>query len=221
MKLYSRPLSPYSSIVRGVAYLKDVPLKIMTPPLGFPIPEEFRRISPLNRIPVLITGSGVTIVESSVIAEYLEEHFPEPPLLPVDSKHRALVRMFTRIADLDVLTPTMKLFELYSSAPRDNDAIDAHFKTLRHGLRAVEARMAYGPYALGDQLTMADAWLAPIRFIFNNFRRMTGRIDLLDACPKFNAYESIATQHPVLSLVWSEMNDGLKIFLSEFKTERV
>jgi glutathione S-transferase len=58
MKLYSRPLSPYSSIVRALAYIKDVPLKIIAPPPGFPIPEEFRAISPMNRIPVLITGSG-------------------------------------------------------------------------------------------------------------------------------------------------------------------
>ncbi|GLS33166.1 Glutathione S-transferase [Mesorhizobium albiziae] len=220
MKLYSRPLSPYSSIVRAIAYIKDAPLKIMTPPPGFPIPEEFRRISPLNRIPVLITGSGVTIVESSVIAEYLEEHFPEPPLLPADSKDRALVRMFARIVDLDVLVPTMKLFELYSTAARDNDAIDAQFKKLKHGLRTIEARMAFGPHALGDQLTFADAWLTPTRFIFNNFRTLTGRADLLDAYPKFNAYESIAIQHPQLSRVWSEMADGLKVFLSEFKPEK-
>ena len=46
MKLYSRPLSPYSSIVRALAYIKDVPLKIIAPPPGFPIPEEFRAISP-------------------------------------------------------------------------------------------------------------------------------------------------------------------------------
>jgi hypothetical protein len=41
---------------------------------------------------------------------------------------------------------------------------------------------------------------------------------MLDASYKFDAYQSIAMQHP--ALVWSEMSDGLKIFLSEFKTER-
>jgi glutathione S-transferase len=219
MKLYSRQASPYSSIVRAIAYLKDAPLKIMTPPPGAPIPEEFRRISPLNRIPVLITGSGTTIVESAVIAEYLEERFPDPSLLPADPKDRALVRMFTRIADLDVLTPVMKLFELYAAPARDDDAIEKHFASLRTGLRAVEARMAHGPYALGAEVTFADAWLTPIRFVFNNFRRVSGRQDLLDAYPRFDAYQSIATQHPVLSRVWSEMADGLKVFPSEFKTE--
>jgi glutathione S-transferase len=217
MKLYSRPLSPYSSIVRALAYIKDVPLKIIAPPAGFPIPEEFRAISPMNRIPVLITGSGETIIESVVIAEYLEERFPEPALLPPDSKDRALVRMFTRIADLDVLVPTMKLFELHFVQRRNEAEIAAQFARLHHGLTAIETRMAHGPFALGDDISLADAWLTPTRFIFNNFRIMTGRHDLLDAYPKFEAYEQIALQHPALSRVWGEMLDGLKIFLSELE----
>jgi glutathione S-transferase len=217
MKLYSRPLSPYSSIVRALAYIKDVPLKIIAPPSGFPIPEEFRAISPLNRIPVLITGSGETIVESVVIAEYLEERFPDPALLPEDSKDRALVRMFARITDLDVLTPTMKLFELHSLPQRNSAEIDAQFTRLHHGLAAIEARMAHGPFALGDEISFADAWLTPTRFIFNNLRVMTGRPDLLDAYPKFEAYEQIALQDPALSRVWGEMTDGTKIFLSELE----
>jgi glutathione S-transferase len=217
MKLYSRPLSPYSSIVRALAYIKDVPLKIIAPPPGFPIPEEFRAVSPMNRIPVLITGSGETIVESVVIAEYLEERFPEPALLPPDSKDRALVRMFARITDLDVLTPTMKLFELHFVPKRNNAEIDAQFARLHHGLAVIEARMVQGPFALGNDISFADAWLTPTRFIFNNFRAMTGRHALLDAYPKFDAYEQIASQHPALSRVWGEMTDGLKIFLSELE----
>lgn len=217
MKLYSRPLSPYSSIVRALAYIKDVPLKIIAPPAGFPIPEEFRAISPMNRIPVLITGSGETIVESVVIAEYLEERFPEPALLPADSKDRALVRMFARITDLDVLTPAMKLFELHSVPKKNNAEIDVQFARLHHGLAAIEARMAQGPFALGDDISFADAWLTPTRFIFNNFRVMTGRHELLDAYPKFDAYEQIASQHPALSRVWGEMTDGLTMFLSELE----
>ena len=219
MKLYSRPLSPYSSIIRCVAYLKDVPIKLLAPPPGFPIPEEFRAISPLNRIPVLITGSGETLLESPVIAEYLEERFPERPLLPRDPKDRALVRMFCRIADLDVLAPTMKLFELHAAAKQDKAAIDSQFKRLHHGLAAVEARLANGPFALGREASLADAWLTPTRFIFNNFRIMTGQADLLADYPKFDAYERIATQDPALSRVWNEMADGLKVFLAEFEPE--
>ena len=219
MKLYSRPLSPYSSLVRAVAYYKDVPLKILAPPAGFPIPDEFREVSPFGRVPVLITGSGETILESAVIAEYLEERFPEPRLLPEDPRDRALVRMFTRIAELEVLIPTMQLFELVSSPHRDEKRISDLFARLERGLAVLESRMAEGPFALGEQPTFADAWLTPIRFIFNNFRHLTGRSDLLDPYPKFESFESIALQHPVFSQVWNEMADGLKVFLANWKSE--
>ena len=77
--------------------------------------------------------------------------------------------------------------------------------------------MGDGPYALGKQMTMADAWLTPIRFLFNHFRVMTRRSRLLEPFPKFDAYEQLIVQDPVLSLVWFEMTDALKVFLGELE----
>lgn len=217
MKLYSRPLSPYSSIVRCIAYYKKAPIKVVAPPPGFPIPEEFRSISPFNRIPVLITGSGLTIIEATVISEYLEEHFPEPVLLPADSRDRAVVRMAARIAELEILVPVMELFELVHTKSKDDARITKLFAKLEAGLREIEHRMGDGPYALGKQMTMADAWLTPIRFLFNHFRVMTRRSRMLEPFPKFDAYEQLIVQDPVLSLVWFEMTDALKVFLGELE----
>ncbi|PRD41095.1 glutathione S-transferase [Phyllobacterium phragmitis] len=212
MKLYSRPLSPYSSIIRGIIYAKDLPVKLIAPPPGMPIPEEFRAISPTKRIPVLITGSGETLFEASVIAEYLEEHFPETPLLPADPKDRARVRIVARIAELDILAPSTQLFILHSMKERDDAVIAAELGKLRQGLSIVEERLSHGPFALGREMSFADAWLTPIRFIFNPLRKMTGLHDLLDPYPKFDACAHNAVQHPALSRVWDEMGDGLKAF---------
>jgi glutathione S-transferase len=217
MKLYSRPLSPYSSVVRCIAYCKKAPIKVVAPPPGFPIPEEFREISPFNRIPVLITGSGLTIIEAPIIAEYLEEHFPEPSLLPADSRDRAIVRMTARIAELEVLAPVMELFELLHRKSKDDTRITKLFKQMETGLMELEKRLSTGPYALGDRMTLADAWLTPIRFVFNNFRKMSGKEDLLAPFPKFDAYQQLILQDSDLSLVWYEMSDGLKIFLKELE----
>lgn len=218
MKLYSRPLSPYSSIVRCIAYYKQAPIKIVAPPQGVPIPEEFRAISPFNRIPVLITGSGLTITEASVIAEYLEEHFPEPPLLPADSHDRAIVRMTARATELEVLAPVMELFELIYFKSKDEARIAKLYKQMEIGLTEVEKRLGHGPYALGEQMTLADAWLTPTRFVFNNFRKLSRREDLLDPFPNFDVYQQLIVQDPVLSLVWYEMTDGLKVFESELES---
>lgn len=218
MKLYSRPLSPYSSIIRCIAYYKQAPIKVVSPPPGSPIPEEFRAISPFNRIPVLITGSGLTVIEASVIAEYLEEHFPEPPLLPADSRDRAIVRMATRATELEVLAPVMELFELLYLKSKDEPRVSKLFRQMEIGLAEVEKRLGQGPYALGDDMTLADAWLTPTRFVFNSFRQLADRPDLLDPYPKFDALEQRIVQDPVLSLVWYEMADGLKVFLGELES---
>jgi glutathione S-transferase len=218
MKLYSRPLSPYSSIIRCIAYYKQAPIKVVSPPPGSPIPEEFRAISPFNRIPVLITGSGLTVIEASVIAEYLEEHFPEPPLLPADSRDRAIVRMAMRATELEVLAPVMELFELLYLKSKDEPRISKLFSQMEIGLAEVEKRLGHGPYALGEDMTLADAWLTPTRFVFNSFRELANRHHLLDPYPKFDALEQRIVQDPVLSLVWYEMADGLEVFLGELES---
>lgn len=220
MKLYSRPLSPYSAMVRGVAYLKDLPLKIIAPPDGVPIPEEFRSVTLLKRIPVLITGSGETVIESAVIAEYLEERFPEPPLLPSDPKDRARVRMFTRIADLDVLVPANRVLNLHYAPDGDERRRDEAVARLHRGLRATEERMAEGPYALGGELSLADAWLTPIRFVLGQLGHDIGHPQLLAEYPKLDAYRHIAVQQQALARVWNEMTDGLAVFLSQRELEQ-
>ena len=76
MKLYSGDLSPFSARVRMQIYAKGITdIAIELPPhFGMP---KFRETSPIGRIPVLDID-GDLIPESDVIAEYLEEIYPEP-----------------------------------------------------------------------------------------------------------------------------------------------
>ena len=63
--------------------------------------EEFGRISPLRRIPVLIDGT-VELCDSTVICECLEERYPSPPLLPPAPEMRARTRWIEEFADIAV-----------------------------------------------------------------------------------------------------------------------
>jgi glutathione S-transferase len=60
--------------------------------------EEFERLSPLRRIPVLIHGD-LTLCDSSVICAWLDEAWPAPPLLPSDPNDRARARWLEEYAD--------------------------------------------------------------------------------------------------------------------------
>jgi glutathione S-transferase len=97
MKIIGSYVSPYVRKVLVCMELKGLDYEVdpITPFFGN---DEFRRLSPLCRIPVLIDGD-LALTDSSVIAEYLDEQFPEPPLMPREPKQRARARWLEEFAD--------------------------------------------------------------------------------------------------------------------------
>jgi glutathione S-transferase len=97
MKIIGSFVSPYVRKVLACMNLKGLDYEVdpITPFFGN---DEFRRASPLCRIPVLIDGD-VTASDSSVICAYLDEAYPKRPLLPAAAKDRARARWLEEFAD--------------------------------------------------------------------------------------------------------------------------
>ena len=97
MKIIGSFVSPYVRKVLACLHLKGLSYEVdpITPFYGGP---EFDRLSPLRRIPVLIDGD-VTICDTSVICAYLDEAYPQRPLLPEGPKARARARWLEEYAD--------------------------------------------------------------------------------------------------------------------------
>ena len=90
-------LSPYVRKVLVCLDLKGVPYEI-DPIVPFYGNDAFARVSPLRRVPVLI-DEQVTLADSTVICEYLDERYPSPPLLPQGAAARARSRWLEEYAD--------------------------------------------------------------------------------------------------------------------------
>ena len=90
-------LSPYVRKVLACLHLKGLAYRI-DPIVPFYGNDEFARLSPLRRVPVLIDGD-VVLADSSVICAYLDERYPDPPLLPQGAALRARARWFEEYAD--------------------------------------------------------------------------------------------------------------------------
>jgi glutathione S-transferase len=90
-------VSPYVRKVLACMNLKGLPFEVdpITPFYGN---EEFRQLSPLCRIPVLVDGD-FSCSDSSVICAYLDEAYPDRPLFPVEPKDRARARWLEEFAD--------------------------------------------------------------------------------------------------------------------------
>jgi glutathione S-transferase len=103
MKIIGSFVSPYVRKVLACMNLKGLDYEVdpITPFFGN---DEFERLSPLRRIPVLVHGD-VSLSDSSVICAWLDEAYPGRPLLPADPKDRARARGLeeysdTRLGDL-------------------------------------------------------------------------------------------------------------------------
>jgi glutathione S-transferase len=97
MRIIGSYVSPYVRKVLACMALKGLSYEIdpITPFLGG---DEFDRLSPLRRIPVLIDGD-LTLCDSSVICAYLDERYPGPALLPESPEDRARARWLEEFAD--------------------------------------------------------------------------------------------------------------------------
>ncbi|SDE07816.1 glutathione S-transferase family protein [Kordiimonas lacus] len=98
LTIIGAPISPYVRKVLAILIMKDLPFRCI-PQVPFLADDNFTRISPLRRIPVLKHGD-FTLPDSTAIIQYLEEAFPDTPAAyPGDAKARARARWFEEYAD--------------------------------------------------------------------------------------------------------------------------
>jgi glutathione S-transferase len=154
LTLYYRSTCPYSLRVRIVLAEKLVPFRRRVVN-GDERPAELEDLSK-GRVPALVDGS-FAIADSLVIAEYVEESFPKPALLPFDARGRAVVRMAMRRIDADVMDP-LESFEERKHTPKgDRYALDD--RVVEQLLASVEPMIGYNGLLCGMEFSLADVWL--------------------------------------------------------------
>jgi len=97
MKIYGANLSPFVRKVLTVCALKELEYEHIIVMPGS-LPEGYLKISPLGKIPALQDGD-LSISDSSVICEYLEERYPAIPTMPTDLADRARARWLEEYGD--------------------------------------------------------------------------------------------------------------------------
>ncbi|MEM1299979.1 MAG: glutathione S-transferase family protein [Pseudomonadota bacterium] len=97
LQVYAIPVSLYCAKLRILLRHKGLEWEEIPPPGGYGS-DEYKTHVPSGNLPALRDG-GLLIADSEAIAEYLEEKFPEPPMLPSDPAARAKVRELSRFHD--------------------------------------------------------------------------------------------------------------------------
>lgn len=204
MILYSLDSSPYSAAVRIAVYAKDLQIEIVEPPSGLRS-TRFHAINPLGTIPCLV-HDALVLPESVAILEYIEEMFPDPPLLPGDPASRATVRVVQRIAELGILTPSVELARV--TAANEQAEGSAKLTRLLRGLASADAYIGEGSFAVGEHLTLADCQLSVALSLVRGLVDARRIPDLLAARPRLLRYLDEVKLQPNVGRVFAELHSA-------------
>ncbi|MGB1236887.1 MAG: glutathione S-transferase family protein [Pseudomonadales bacterium] len=158
LELYSLPVSSYSAKVRIALGLKNVACKISPPPGGYSTPE-YMRLVPTGTIPALRVGE-LYFSESDVIMEYLEEAYPDVPLLPDDLVQRAQHRFLARYHDLWLEPHLRRTFYHMDPATKDDNQLKEHLDKFEQRLEKLDTLFSAQPFMLGEKIGYADCAFA-------------------------------------------------------------
>lgn len=155
MTLFSRPTDIHSHRTRLVLAEKNINIEI-TNVLGNDLPEDLMDLNPYHTVPTLV-DRDLTLYDSRVIIEYLDERFPHPPLMPVDPVMRAQFRLALFRIETD----------WYSIAEEAESTSDGKLSTksrklLRESILQSNELFGARPYFLSDEFSLVDASIAPI-----------------------------------------------------------
>jgi glutathione S-transferase len=159
LELFSTQLCPFAHRVRLVLAEKDIAYRLTEIDLGNK-PPAFLKVSPYGKVPALRHGDK-HICESAIINEYLDEAFPERPLMPRDPALRAHVRFWIEFANSRLFSTTASL--LYGQYRQNRaPALEQIAAALRFmETEALAKRPGGGPYWLGPILSLADLTFYP------------------------------------------------------------
>lgn len=128
----------------------------------------FKALNPQGLVPVLVGDDGVVRTQSPAIIEWLEERYPEPPLLPRDAAARARVRALAAIVGCDIHPVNNR--RILEALRHDFGADEAAVlrwcgRWIADGFDAYEALLAAdterGHFSFGHTPTLADVYLVP------------------------------------------------------------
>jgi RNA polymerase-associated protein len=160
MTLFSAPDEPHSHRTRIVLAEKGVEIDVINVVPGR-YPEDLLDLNPYHSLPTLV-DRDLTLYDSRVIIEYLDERFPHPPLMPVDPILRAQFRLALYRIERDWYGLAQQIDEEMHDRNHDRKQESRHKKELRDAILQSADVFKVKPYFLSDEFSLVDASIAPI-----------------------------------------------------------
>jgi glutathione S-transferase len=218
LTLYFHPLSSFCQKVLIALYENGTPFEPHLVDLADENSRaEFKRIWPIGKFPVLRDDAkDRTIPESSMIIEYLAQHYPgRTRFIPSDPDLALQTRTRDRFYDLYVNVPMQKIVTDRLRPPAGNDphGVEEASSLLQTACRLADQEMATRTWATGDHFSMADCAAAPALFYADTLSPFAGTYDHL------SSYLGRLMARPAVARVLEEAQPYFALFPMERKPE--
>ena len=172
-----------------------------------------RKLWPIGKFPVLRDEArGETVPESTVIIEYLDQHYPgETRFIPAGGEQMRETRLRERFFDLYLHLPMQKIVgdRLRPEGKKDPHGVEEARTMADTALSMIEQEMAARRWAMGDAFTIADCAAAPPLFYLDKIKPLAPKH------PSAAAYLERLKQRPSYARVLQEAEPYMQFFPKE------
>jgi glutathione S-transferase len=175
IKIYGVPPSSFTRTVRLACHEKGIDYELV--PM---FPGQLGALNPFQKIPVIAHGD-MTLYESTAILRYLDRAFPGPKLWPEESHLAAQCDQWVSAVNDSLVNSALRyLANHFGFLPVPQEMADKYLAKAREVVPVFDRRLGQSRYLVGDGVTAADLFLAPVVF---NFPAIPGLKEIGEASP--------------------------------------
>ncbi len=193
----------HALLYKGVSFEED---------LVYPSAEGYDKLNPALKVPSFTTDEGQHLSETTVLCEYIEEAYPEKPLLPKDIYARNKVRQIMHMAELYLELSNRRLLGfVFSGQPAPEPLVEEVKAVAERGINSVNALATFDPWVCGAEFTMADIYLFYVLTVADMGTASTG-IDLNERIEGLNTWRTRFAQSDITQKVAADTEANKESF---------
>ena len=173
--------------------------------------EEYLALSPMGKVPYLEVDE-TRLSESEVILEYLEEAYPQKPLLPKEPLARAKVRELVTVIELHLELVARRLYSgVFFGGTVSDGTKQSVEKDLVKGVRALQALAKFDPFIAGRDLTLADCAAAVHLPLVSLSTKLAYGRDFLADIAQVKPYLRMLNERPSVAKVNADRKAAIEV----------
>src|SRR5262245_34960988 len=160
MKLYASLGSSFARKIRVMLIEKGVPHELEMVNLWEP--NDLKKINPIGKVPAVKLDDGSVLINSPLIADYIDNRYPDPRFIPVDPEERLEVRRWEALADgtMDAVGASMYEARFHDEAKRSHEWLERQRTKVEAGFAVLEEMIGNSQWCVGGAMSLADIAVA-------------------------------------------------------------